>query len=77
MNYDRTVIKIICNYACKCWYGFAPSAHDIVLLESSGDGGYVLFKVGKVEHLFVSNKVVVNFMNGEIDLGDYELQRLG
>ena len=48
-----------------------------MVLESSGDCGYVLFKVGKVEHLFVSNKVVVNFMNGDIDLGNYELQRLG
>ena len=35
-------------------YGFKPAAASIILLEASGDGTYILFKVGDHEYRFQS-----------------------
>lgn len=53
---DRTTseLKEIVVTALKDEYGFAPKKSDITLLESSGDGTYILFRVRNIEYSFNS-----------------------
>ena len=36
-------------------YGFAPSLNEITLLESAGDGQYILARIGKYEYSWDSH----------------------
>lgn len=53
---DRTTseLKEIVVTALKDEYGFAPKKSEITLLESSGDGTYILFRVRNIEYSFDS-----------------------
>lgn len=53
---DRTPseLKEIVVTALKDEYGFVPKKSDITLLESSGDGTYILFRVRNIEYSFDS-----------------------
>lgn len=62
--YERTntELKKIAQSALQFEYGFAPKLKEIVLLEASGDGTYILFEVNCVEYCFESS------MKGEADI---------
>ena len=77
MDFTKTELRIIARYACKSWYGFHPSMRDIVLTEVSTDARYIYFSVNGISYRFYSTCVVIDGASGSIDLGDYELQRLG
>ena len=47
MNRTKKELKEIVQRALENKYGFKPSQKDITLLESSGDGTYIYFKVNK------------------------------
>ena len=44
-NLTKNEFKTIAQSALECEYGFAPSKKQIILLESNGDGTYILFAV--------------------------------
>lgn len=54
MNRTKKELKEIAQGALKNEYGFKPSQKDITLLESSGDGTYIYFKVNNKEYRFDS-----------------------
>ncbi len=41
----KNEFKTIAQSALECEYGFSPLKKQIILLESNGDGTYILFKV--------------------------------
>lgn len=47
-------LKHIAQQALNTEYGFSPKLSDIVLLEASGDGLYILFSVKGNEYRFDS-----------------------
>lgn len=54
MNRTKKDLKEIAQRALENKYGFKPSQKDITLLESSGDGTYIYFKVNNKEYQFNS-----------------------
>lgn len=54
MNRTKKELKEIARGALENEYGFKPSQKDITLLESSGDGTYIYFKVNNKEYQFDS-----------------------
>lgn len=54
MNRTKKELKEIAQGALESEYGFKPSQKDITLLESSGDGTYIYFKVNNKEYQFNS-----------------------
>lgn len=47
-------LKNIAVTALRDEYGFAPKPSDVILLEASGDGTYILFRVAEHEYRFNS-----------------------
>lgn len=47
-------LKHIAVTALQSEYGFSPKPSDIILLEASGDGTYILFRVAEHEYRFDS-----------------------
>lgn len=54
MEKTNRQLKAIAITALKSEFGFAPMQKDIVLLEASGDGTRILFKVANHEYRFES-----------------------
>lgn len=55
MNFTDEDFKLIAQMALQSEYGFAPALSDITLLEASGDGTYILFRVKDHEYRFNSH----------------------
>lgn len=51
----KTELKKMAQKALKNEYGFEPALKDIILLEASWDGKYIMFQVGSKEYRFTSN----------------------
>lgn len=51
----KTELKKMAQKALKNEYGFAPALKDIILLEVSWDGKYIMFQVASKEYRFTSN----------------------
>lgn len=47
-------LKKIVQTALKSKYGYAPSLKDIILLEATGTGEYILFEINGQEYSFNS-----------------------
>ena len=58
MIMSKMDLKRIAKRELKKAYGFAPTLSEIVLLEASGDGEYVLFEVGGHEYDYSNGKLV-------------------
>jgi hypothetical protein len=54
MNRTKKELKEIVQVALENEYGFKPFQKDITLLESSGDGTYIYFKVNNNVYQFLS-----------------------
>ena len=54
-NRTKAELKSTAQAALKSEYGFAPSLERITLLEASGNGTYILFRVGIHEYRFESD----------------------
>lgn len=54
VNLTNTELKKVAQNALKNSYGFAPALNAIALLETCGDGSYILFHVGK--HIYEVDK---------------------
>ena len=51
----KTELKKVVQTALKSKYGFAPSLRDIILLEATGTGEYILFEINGNEYVFNSH----------------------
>lgn len=61
MNKTQDELKQIVVTALKAEFGFAPAKKDVILYEASGDGTYILFRVGHREYRFDS---YISFLGG-------------
>ena len=52
----RTEMKVIVSEALENEYGFSPKLKDIILLEASGDGTYILFQIKDSQYRFDSRR---------------------
>ena len=50
----NTQLKKIVQTALESKYGYAPSLKDIILLEATGTGEYILFEINGQEYSFNS-----------------------
>lgn len=73
MNRTKTELKEIAATALRYEYGFAPAKKDVVLLEASGDGTYILFDVNGIEYRFLSNLTA----HGAVYCGQNTVERIG
>jgi hypothetical protein len=54
MNKSKRELKEIVQGAMLYDFGFAPALRDICLLEASGDGTHILFRLHNIEYTFDS-----------------------
>lgn len=54
MNFTKKDLRAYCRAAFGCEYGVMPSFNSIILLESSGDGSYVLFMIRNHTYRFTT-----------------------
>ena len=59
MNTENFKIQLIATQALHDKYGFCPATEQVKLLESDGEGTYILFRVGEHEYRF-ENGVITN-----------------
>lgn len=55
MNYTDDMLQLLAQMALMGEYGFVPALSEITLLEASGDGTYILFRVKSHEYRFSSH----------------------
>ena len=51
----KAELRTIVQTALRSEYGFSPAKNSITLLESSGDGTYILFSVNGKQYSFCSH----------------------
>ena len=71
----KTELKAIVYEALKSEYGFGPKKSDIVLLEASGDGTYILFRIGSKQYKFDSYIMTSPGVKGTIWVGSGTIER--
>ncbi len=49
--------KLVASNALKIKYGFGPAPDQVTLLESDGDGNYILFRVGEHEYRYEDDEI--------------------
>lgn len=49
--------KLVASAALKIKYGFGPAPDQVTLLESDGDGNYILFRVGEHEYRYEDDEI--------------------
>ena len=55
---DNFKIQMIAIQALDKKYGFTPSPQQVKLLESDGEGTYILFRVGEHEYHFEDGEII-------------------
>ena len=57
-NVTKVELKRIVKRELKKAYCFAPTFKEIILLEATGDGEYILFEIGDHEYDYSKGKLV-------------------
>lgn len=55
-------LKLICSQAIRNDFGMIPKQTEITLLEASGDGCYILFRINETEYRFAAGYAYTNGM---------------